>query len=786
MGMDLIPRRLSFFFLFIAVFLPSVLIAKNGNLSNDEQHDSAIRNINKMLTILRKNVLRPEDEFPIAYDALKYSIKLSYTEGKAEAYFQMGQYFAYKRKYKVAVGFLLSASQLFNTLKDTSGMLNSYHSLFTVELYLKDADNALSTCQQGLELARQKKDLKVTGEFLEDMADVFREQKDTSKALDYYMESLKYFNEINNRHKILEVYLSLGGIYLDQQRFSEVVRLYNIISLSADTLDPAIAGTMYTRMAHVYDVKKDYQKALYFNKKALAARKKGKYSDALNSSYINVGGDFFKLNRLDSGLFYMNAGLAEAKAHNRVYYLKNGYSVLYEYYLRKGDMENALENYKLMVAMNDSILSERLNADISVIRTGKNLQALKEGNRMLELQNVSQRFLIGNEKIFKFLLAIIVLAVLVAVGIIVRINLRHRKSKRNIEHLNIKLQHEAAERKLVQKKTVEKDEQYRFIAEHSLDIISRIDKNYNFSYTSPAASDIFGYKPDELISVSLFDLVVTGYIDSLKKQLAEVVSTRRPHSISFLAKKKGNESVWVESTINPVFDQKTGDFREFVSVTRNIQELKKREMGIVEGTKQKENLLREIHHRVKNNFAILVSLINMQRSQSQNEEFKQSLTNLQLRIRTMALVHEMLYRSEDFERISFPDYVRSVASVISATYGRMNVHLVFQLEPIIINIETAIPLGLILNELLSNAYRHAFTGNSEGKISIILQKHTTGNSFAFTISDSGVGLPDGFSMDGSKTMGLQVVDILVKQIEAQLVIEQNNGTSFTIIFPLES
>lgn len=209
-------------------------------------------------------------------------------------------------------------------------------------------------------------------------------------------------------------------------------------------------------------------------------------------------------------------------------------------------------------------------------------------------------------------------------------------------------------------------------------------------------------------------------------------------------------------------------------------------MGIVEGTKQKENLLREIHHRVKNNFAILVSLINMQKSQSQNEEFKQSLTNLQLRIRTMALVHEMLYRSEDFERISFPDYVRSVASVISATYGRMNVHLDFQLEPIIINIETAIPLGLILNELLSNAYRHAFTGNSEGQISIILEKHATGNSFAFTISDSGVGLPDGFSMDGSKTMGLQVVDILVKQIEAQLVIEQNNGTSFTIIFPLES
>jgi len=209
-------------------------------------------------------------------------------------------------------------------------------------------------------------------------------------------------------------------------------------------------------------------------------------------------------------------------------------------------------------------------------------------------------------------------------------------------------------------------------------------------------------------------------------------------------------------------------------------------MGIVEGTKQKENLLREIHHRVKNNFAILVSLINMQKSQSQSEEVKQSLTNLQLRIKTMALVHEMLYRSVDFEKISFPDYVRSVASVVSSTYGRMNVHLDFKMEPIIINIETAIPLGLILNELLSNAYRHAFTSNDSGIVTITFKKNKTANSYALTVADTGTGLPDGFSMEGSKTMGLQIVDILVKQIEAHLQIEQGNGTSFTINFPAES
>ena len=492
------------------------------------------------------------------------------------------------------------------------------------------------------------------------------------------------------------------------------------------------------------------------------------------------------MNRPDSGWYYMEIGLEEAKRNHRLYFQRNGYRTLYDYYLSHGDMEKALGNFKLMVSVNDSILAERLNTDISLIRTGQNILVLTEGNKVLERQNVFQELLIRNEKIFNFLLTAIVLAVLIAVSIIVRINLRHRRSKRDIENLNVKLQHEAAERKLVQKKTVEKEDQYRFIAENSLDLITRINKDFSFAYASPAAADIFGYSPEELLSLNLLDLVVSGYTSFLKEQLAEAVSTRRPHSVAFLTRTKGNETIWVESTYNPVFDPKTGDFREFVSVTRNVQELKKREMGIVEGTKQKENLLREIHHRVKNNFAILVSLINMQKSQSQSEDVKQSLTNLQLRIRTMALVHEMLYRSEDFEKISFPDYVRSVASVVSSTYGRMNVHLDFQMEPVIINIETAIPLGLMLNELLSNAYRHAFTDNSQGAISVKFNKHEAPNYYALTIADSGCGLPDGFSMEGTKTMGLQIVDILIKQIEARLLITQENGTSFTIIFPIEA
>ncbi len=773
-------------FLLIAVFLPSGLFARNDRNTNAGEKSNDIRSIDKMITIINADTLAPEEKFAIAYQVMKRSIEISYTEGKAESYLNIGIYFIGKRKHAAAISFILTASQLFSLLRDTIGLMRADHSLFAVEFYLKNYESAISSCRHGLELARHKKDYVYTGIFLNNMADVFHEQMDTSKALDYYMEALKYFTKARDRKKLLGVYISIGGIYLDEKRYQDVIRMYDTLALIADSVNPGIAGTMYTRMAHVYDMQHNLPRAVYFNRKALSWRRKAKLMDAENSSLINLAGDFLRMNQADSGLFYMSIALEKAEKHKKFYLLKSGYSILYDYYLKKGNKEKALDNFLLMASANDSILSERLNTDIVAIKEGQNISALKQSISVLERQNYLQKRFIRNQQIFKFLLIAIVFAVLLAVIIIVRINIRHLRSKKKIGTLNIKFQHEAAERKLIQKRIVEKEDQYKFIAEHSLDLITRIDKDYNFTYASQAATDIFGYSPKELSSINLFELVISGYSDFLKEQLMQIVTARRSDTITFLARKKRNEPLWVESSLNPVFDPKTGDFREFVSVTRNIQELKKREMGIVEGTKQKENLLREIHHRVKNNFAILVSLINMQKAQSQNEDIRQSLTDLQLRIRTMALVHEMLYRSEDFEKISFPDYVRSIASVVSSTYGRMNVHLDFEMEPLIINIETAIPLGLMLNELLSNAYRHAFSDNTKGSITVSFKKEKAPNFYALTISDTGIGLPQGFSMEGNKTMGLQIVEILVKQIEARLHIEQTNGTSFTISFPIEA
>jgi two-component sensor histidine kinase len=146
----------------------------------------------------------------------------------------------------------------------------------------------------------------------------------------------------------------------------------------------------------------------------------------------------------------------------------------------------------------------------------------------------------------------------------------------------------------------------------------------------------------------------------------------------------------------------------------------------------------------------------------------------------MALVHEMLYRSGDFEKISFPGYIRSLASVIAGTYNRREVELTVEADDVVMDIEASIPLGLIINEILSNAYKHAFPDGRRGKIRIRFTSDPQTGISSLVLADDGIGMPAGMKLNQFKTMGLQVVQILCTQIEAKLEVDNDPGARFTL------
>jgi two-component sensor histidine kinase len=198
---------------------------------------------------------------------------------------------------------------------------------------------------------------------------------------------------------------------------------------------------------------------------------------------------------------------------------------------------------------------------------------------------------------------------------------------------------------------------------------------------------------------------------------------------------------------------------------------------------EKDILLKEVHHRVKNNMQIISSILKMQERQVEDPKLKEILEESQNRIRSMALVHEDLYRHENLANIKFINYAKSLAGNLMRTYtdqqGKINV--VYEIEDVMLPLDTGIPCGLIINELISNAFKYAFKGHEKGTIKIGFQTNSDGK-YILEVSDDGVGFDNEYKIENAKTLGLKIVNKLVQQIDGTLEYVFKEGSKFIIKF----
>ena len=201
---------------------------------------------------------------------------------------------------------------------------------------------------------------------------------------------------------------------------------------------------------------------------------------------------------------------------------------------------------------------------------------------------------------------------------------------------------------------------------------------------------------------------------------------------------------------------------------------------IEQSLREKEALIKEIHHRVKNNLQIISSMLNLQIGKVGNESTETILKDAQQRVNAISLTHQMLYQKDNISTISLGDYVENLVSQIERTVFSKNIHLTVHINSHDrkINIDTAIPLGLMINEILTNAYKHAFSENEKGTVSVSLID--IANECLLTLKDNGKGLPENFENINHTSMGMELIHILAEQLDANLKIEKNNGTIFII------
>lgn len=320
---------------------------------------------------------------------------------------------------------------------------------------------------------------------------------------------------------------------------------------------------------------------------------------------------------------------------------------------------------------------------------------------------------------------------------------------------------------------------FEYLHKFANDIILLADRDHRIIEANERACAAYGYAREELLGKYTPDLRPPQVRPDFESTIRE--AERRGGLVFETLHQRRDGTIFPVEVSLRVFEIE-GE-KHFQAIIRDITERKKAEEQAKAALNEKEVLLREIHHRVKNNMQIISSLLSLQAQSLPDPEIKSMFRESQDRIRTMALVHEKLYQTKDLSRIDFAEYIRSLAAYLFRTYlteaGR--VQLKTDMDKTFLDINTSIPCGLIVNELVSNALKHAFPDERKGEIAIELRE-SEGGTLRLTVRDNGIGFPEGADLRTTDTLGLQIVTLLVDQIDGKIDVKRDHGAVFTVTF----
>ncbi|MDZ7344981.1 MAG: PAS domain S-box protein, partial [candidate division KSB1 bacterium] len=325
----------------------------------------------------------------------------------------------------------------------------------------------------------------------------------------------------------------------------------------------------------------------------------------------------------------------------------------------------------------------------------------------------------------------------------------------------------------------ESEERFRDLFESSPDAIFVEDLDGNVLDVNPAACRLHGVAREALLGKSVFELVPPDKKDQVAVDFRKLTRGESDHVEGFSWTASG-QAVPVEIRASRI--HYAGRAAVLLHV-RDITERRRAEEQLKTSIKEKEILLKEIQHRVKNNLQIISSLLNLQSGFVKDKKALAMFTELDSRIQSMAMIHEKFFHATAVAKIDFAEYVGDLTRYLFRIFGvnPETIRLKLHVDHVLLGIDTAIPCGLIIHELVSNALKHAFSPNQTGEICIALGSNEN-DGFVLRVSDNGAGLPKDFDFRHTQSLGLQLVHTLTDQLGGTLEIHRNGGTVFKILF----
>jgi PAS domain S-box-containing protein len=285
----------------------------------------------------------------------------------------------------------------------------------------------------------------------------------------------------------------------------------------------------------------------------------------------------------------------------------------------------------------------------------------------------------------------------------------------------------------------------------------------------------------EILGQSLEPLVAPMYHDAFRALMQRVCEGHKDTLEFEIIGLRGTHR-WVETHAVP-FRGDADAAPVLLGITRDNTRRKASEQVIRAALREKDVLLKEVHHRVKNNLQVVSSLLSLQASHIQDRQVREMLRETQSRVKSMSYIHEKLYRSRDLAQVDFAEYIRDLAHDLFSTYrvDTERITLLVNVQNAWLSIETALPCGLILNELISNCLRHAFPADRAGEVRIDLRSNPDG-TFVLTVADTGIGFPKALDIRATDSLGLQLVMTLVEQVKGTIEVQRDQGTTIRLIF----
>lgn len=341
-------------------------------------------------------------------------------------------------------------------------------------------------------------------------------------------------------------------------------------------------------------------------------------------------------------------------------------------------------------------------------------------------------------------------------------------------------------RKKIELNLKESRDRYLSIIDHLPGFVFRIDAKTNvITFFNGQVREIIGHSAEHFLMKSISswrNLVHPDDISGVDKSVNGSIATRTRYECEYRLKTPQGLEKWIWERGKGIYSE-SGELQKIEGFATDISAQKKAEERIRLALKEKELLVKEIHHRVKNNLQVISSIIYLKSTSLKNIELKSFFEETRQKIRAISLIHERLLETENVSEIEISDYLRRLIKDLERLNFKDETGIVieFRAEPVSVNLDQAIYCGLILNELVTNSIKHAFTDEISGRITISLTRTSTG--FEFVISDNGISLPEGIEPGSTTSFGMQLLYIFIKQLHANFSINRQAGTTFRITFP---